>query len=440
MDRFSSRYPLYLSCLLNPASEITREAAKCVACGLCLPLCPTYTLLRDEAESPRGRLALMLALARNDLPTSAKLELHLARCLGCRACEKVCPSNVGYGMALDAARALLGSRHAAGTGSASRSVMLVQWLAEKPARMRILGKFLRLYQWSGLQWLLRKSRLLRLAGLGGLDGAIPKFTLAKKLTGVSPAPGKTKGRITLFTGCQADMADAPVLVAATRLLTRLGYEVQIPPAQGCCGALHLHDGQMTKATDLMRRNLAAFANGSDAIVSVSSGCAAMLGEYGKYMADESAKRFSGRVMDISQFLAGLDWPENIAFEPLPRRIAVHNPCTLTHVLRQEENPYKLLKRIPGAEIIPLPENNVCCGAAGTYHMTQAPIAEQLRAPKIGHLQRLAPDFLVTSNSGCATFLAAGLREAGLAVEVVHPVTLIERQTRGTGNEGRENNS
>ena len=223
------------------------------------------------------------------------------------------------------------------------------------------------------------------------------------------------------------MADSPVLAATIRLLTRLGYEVQVPPAQGCCGALHLHDGQTAKATDLMRRNLAAFANESDTIVSVSSGCATMLGEYEKYMDDETAKKFSGRVMDISQFLAGLDWPEDIAFGPLPRRIAVHNPCTLTHVLRQEENPCKLLKRIPGAEIIPLPENNVCCGAAGTYHMTQAPIAEQLRAPKIGHLQRLAPDFLVTSNSGCATFLAAGLREAGLTIEIMHPVVLLEKQ-------------
>ncbi len=432
MDRFSSRYPLYLSCLLNPASEITREAAKCVACGLCLPHCPTYTLLRDEAESPRGRLALMLALARNNLPPSAKLELHLSRCLGCRACEKVCPSNVGYGMALDAARALLGSRRVAGAGSASRAVMLVQWLAEKPARMRILGKFLRLYQWSGLQWLLRKSRLLRIVGLSGLDGAIPKLAPAKNFTGISLAQGKTKARITLFTGCQADMADGPVLAAAIRLLTRLGYEVQVPPAQGCCGALHLHDGQMTKATKLMRRNLNAFVDGDNTILSVSSGCAAMLCEYEKYMDDETAKKFSGRVMDVNQFLASLDWPENIVFEPLSRRIAVHNPCTLTHVLRQEEEPYKLLKRIPGAEIIPLPENNVCCGAAGTYHMTQAPIAEQLRAPKIGHLQRLAPDFLVTSNSGCATFLAAGLREAGLTIEIMHPIVLLEKQLQVAG--------
>lgn len=431
MDRFSSRYPLSLSCLLNPASEITREAARCVACGLCLPHCPTYTLLRDEAESPRGRLALMLALARDNLPPSAKLELHLARCLDCRACEKVCPSNVGYGMALDAARALLGSRRATDAETTNRAVTLVQWLAEKPARMRILGKFLRLYQWSGLQWLLRKSRLLRLAGLGGLDGAIPKLAPAKKFTGVTPARGKTKARITLFTGCQADMADGPVLAAAVRLLTRLGYEVRVPPEQGCCGALHLHDGRAAKAVELMQRNIAALANGSDVIVSVSSGCAAMLGEYGKYMDDETAKRFSGRIMDINRFLAGMDWPEDLVFQPLPRRIAVHTPCTAVNVLRQEEDPCKLLQRIPGAEIIPLPENNVCCGAAGTYHMTQGAIAKQLRAPKIGHLQRLVPDILVTSNSGCATFLAAGLREAGLAVEVVHPVVLLEKQLQVT---------
>jgi glycolate oxidase iron-sulfur subunit len=415
---------------LNPDFHIKHEAAKCVACGLCLPHCPTYNLLHDEAESPRGRLSLMLALAKNDLPLSARLEAHLARCLDCRACEKVCPSYVAYGRALDSARALIASQRAASARPANRSVALIQWLVEKPARMRRLGKLLRLYQGTGLQWLLQKSHALRLVGLNGFDAAVPKLQPRKTFAEIYPANNKPKGRIALFTGCQASLADQEILAASIRLLNRLGYETHVPPEQGCCGALHLHGGQTTKAAELMRRNISAFANGTDAIVSVASGCAATLCEYGKYLeADKSAENFSGRIRDINQFLADAVWLENIAFHPLPRRIAVHDPCTMTNVLRQEDKIYALLGKIPGAEIIPLPENKVCCGAAGTYHLTQAPIAEQLRAPKIDHLRRLAPDILVTSNPGCATFLAAGLRESGLAVEVMHPVTLLEKQLK-----------
>lgn len=415
---------------MSPDFHIKREAAKCVACGLCLPHCPTYNLLHDEAESPRGRLSLMLALAKNDLPLSAKLELHLARCLDCRACEKVCPSGVGYGQALDSARALIESQRATSARPANRTVTLIQWLVEKPARMKWLGKFLRLYQASGLQWLLRKSHALGLVALNGLDAAVPKLQARKAFAEIYPAKNKPKGRIALFTGCQASLTDQQVLAASIRLLNRLGYEAHVPPEQVCCGALHLHGGQTVKAAELMQRNITAFANGSDAIVSVASGCAATLCEYGKYLEDDkSAENFSGRIRDINQFLAEAAWPENIAFHPLSRRIAVQDPCTLMNVLRQQDKPYVLLAKIPGAEIIPLPENNVCCGAAGTYHLTQARIAGQLRAPKIGHLRRLAPDILVTSNSGCAIFLAAGLREAGLAIEVMHPVTLLEKQLK-----------
>ncbi len=318
-----------------------------MACGLCLPHCPTYNLLHDEAESPRGRLSLMLALAKNDLPFSAKLETHLARCLDCRACEKVCPSYVAYGLALDSARALIESQRAASARPANRSVALIQWLVEKPARMRRLGKLLRLYQGTGLQWLLQKSHALRLVGLNRLDAAVPKLQARKTFAEIYPAKNKPKGRIALFTGCQASLADQQVLAASIRLLNRLGYEVNVPPEQGCCGALHLHGGQTTKAAELMRRNIAAFANGSDAIVSVASGCAATLCEYEKYLEDDkSAEKFSGRIRDINQFLANAVWPENIAFHPLPKRIAVQDPCTLINVLRQKRQTVCLVAENP----------------------------------------------------------------------------------------------
>lgn len=416
--------------ILDSVTHIKQEATKCVACGLCLPHCPTYNLLQDEAESPRGRLSLMLALAREDLPLNAKLESHLARCLDCRACEKVCPSYVGFGLALDSARAVIESRRAAAGLPVSKTMSLIEWLVEKPTRMRRLAKLLRLYQRTGLQWLLRTSRMLRLLRLDNLDADIPRLEPQKDLAEFHPATNKSKGKVVLFTGCQADMADQPALASSIRLLKRLGFEVHVPAKQNCCGALHLHAGQNEKAIELMRRNIDAFTEGMEAIVCIASGCTATLGEYNKYLdGDERAAGFSARIRDINQFLEEAAWPEDFAFHPLPRRIAVHNPCTLTHVLRQEDKPYALLAKIPGAEILPLPENNLCCGAAGAYHLTQTPIARQLRDPKITHLERLAPDILVTSNPGCATFLAAGLREAGLATEVLHPVTLLARQLK-----------
>ncbi|MEK7717114.1 MAG: (Fe-S)-binding protein, partial [Pseudomonadota bacterium] len=364
-------------------------------------------------------------------PLSDKLELHLARCLDCRACEKVCPSYVSYGLALDSARALIESARESSASPAARSVSVLQWLVEKPHRVRTLGKFLWLYHRSGLQWLLRTSHLLKLFRFAELEANLLTSPPAPKAAAeIYPTERKSKGKVTIFTGCLTQVTDQQTLISAIRLLNRLGYEVHVPPDQGCCGALHLHSGLPEKTAEFMGRNIKAFADDTGPILCAASGCTATLGEYAKYREnDKSADRFSARVTDLNQFLAGLAWSSDIAFRPLKKRIAVHDPCSLTNVLRQEDKPYALLARIPGAEIIPLPDNSLCCGAAGTYHLTQTRIARQLRAPKIDHLRRLAPDILVTSNSGCAMYLAAGIREAGLAIEVMHPVVLLERQTQ-----------
>jgi glycolate dehydrogenase iron-sulfur subunit len=399
---------------------------------LCLPRCPTYGLLHDEAESPRGRLSLMLALAKGELRLNARLESHLARCLGCRACEKVCPSYVAYGKSMDSARALIETSHNRSAPPKARAVGILHWLVEKPRRTRILGRMLRLYQATGLQRLVRASRALQLFGLAELEADLQSVR-PQPLARIYPARGEPRGRVALFTGCLAQITDQPILMSAIRLLNRIGYEIHVPPAQGCCGAMHLHHGMGGKAAELMRRNIRAFDGTGDAILCVASGCTATLKEYANYLEDDgTAPPFSARVMDINRFMVEISWPSDVSFRPLAKRIAVHDPCSLTNVLRQEDKPYALLARIPGAEIIPLAENSVCCGAAGTYHLTQPLIARQLRAPKIADLERLAADILVTSNSGCAMYLAAGLRDAGLAMEVTHPVVLLERQMESAG--------
>lgn len=370
----------------------------------------------------------MLALAKAELPFSDKLELHLARCLDCRACEKVCPSYVSYGLALDSARALIESAREPSASPTARSVSILQWLVEKPDRIRTLDKILRLYRLSGLQWLLRTSRLLKLFRFAELEANLVSQPTPIAAAEIYPTERELKGKVTIFTGCLTQITDQQTLTSAIRFLNRLGYTVHIPPDQGCCGALHLHSGLPEKTAELMGQNIKAFIGDTGPILCAASGCTATLSEYAKYRErDKSADRFSARVTDLNQFLVGLAWPSDITFRTLSKRIAVHDPCSLTNVLQQKDKPYALLARIPGVEIIPLPDNSLCCGAAGTYHLTQTRIARQLRAPKINHLRRLAPDILVTSNSGCAMYLAAGIRDAGLAIEVLHPVVLLERQ-------------
>ena len=404
-------------------------------CGLCLPHCPTYLKTRDEGESPRGRIALMHALAGGELQLSARLEQHLDHCLACRACEAVCPSGVPYGELIDATRAEIKRRRPRPWPQRlARCIALDGLIARKPV-LRAAGNLLRAYQRVGLQRLARRSGVLRRLGLERMDALLPALPPRPRWRDYYPPRGELRGRVALFTGCVAELLDAPALHAAISVLTRLGLGVHVPSDQVCCGALHLHNGAPDQARRLAARNLAAFGSlDADAVVSVASGCGAQLREYDRLMhgcapEPDAVARFSLSVQDISQFLAGLAWPPEIELEPLPVRVAVHDPCSLTHVMRRPRDPYALLGRIPGIELTPLPDNARCCGAAGSYLLTQPGMAQALLEDKIAHLRALAPAVLVTSNISCALHLAAGIRQAGLAIEVLHPVVLLERQLK-----------
>lgn len=425
----SRLYP-YLSHVLDLAAEIKHEAGRCVACGLCVPLCPTYRKTLDEAESPRGRVALMLALARDELPWSRKLQAHLDLCLACRACERACPSGVAYGRLYDLTRAYIARTYPAAAPPGLLPRALLHAVSDVQ-RLERLGRLLHCYQRSGLQRVLRASGLLRLAGLSELEANLPALARPERFETFYPAAGRRRGAVALFLGCIARLTDIQTLRAALRVLTRLGYDVHVPSGQGCCGALHRHVGETQTAAALMRTNLRAFgATPLEAIVVTSSGCAAMMREYAQWLEDEpAAVAFSERVEDISDFLTAYGALDGCTFAPLARRIVVHDPCTLANVLRRAGGPYALLGRIPGTDVAPLPENTLCCGAAGIYHLTEPEMAKRLRADKLAHLERLAPDILATSNAGCAMYLAAALREAGVEMEVVHPVVLLERQWR-----------
>jgi len=404
-------------------------ADRCVMCGLCIPHCPTYALEGTENESPRGRISLMMGLARGQLSAQQPLLSHLDHCLGCRACEAVCPSAVPYGQLIDSMR---GRLHSLGQRRLPRITRrMLALLGARPGRLRRLGRWLYLYQRSGLKSLVSRFDRLLPPGLRRAHRLLPQVTRPAPKIRLHPAYTRVpvRGRVSLFSGCASRLFDAQTRDAAIFLLNRLGYVVDIPPEQGCCGALHLHEGDGQQAQALARRNLAAFGNGDQPILSTASGCSAQLREYTTLLGEDEAAGFSGRVEDITAFLARVPWPEAYRFEPLEVRVAVHESCLQRNVLKQSASNYELLRRIPGLEVLPLAGNPVCCGAAGSHMLSQPQQADALLAPKLASARELQAEILLTSNIGCALHIQAGLRRQGQAIEVLHPLTLLARQLR-----------
>lgn len=386
------------------------KADLCVKCGLCLPHCPTYGETRHEGDSPRGRIALMQGLASGLIANSAPLQAHLDGCLSCRRCEVVCPAKVPYGELLDAARSLQ-ARSDPAHGRLARRLM--PWLSRASLRA-LLRSLLRGLQRSGL-------RHLAWGPLRRWGNLLPAADTAIRIGGYqAPAQGL---RVALFRGCMNDIAERQTLNTLETLLQRAGFQLQPTPAQSCCGALAQHAGQTDLLTPRIAGNVRAFAD-TDHIVYAGSGCGATLREYGRL--DASASHFAQRVMDPHRLL-NLHWPAQVQLEALPLRVALHLPCTQQNVCGGSEDIVALLRKIPQLELLPLSTQNNCCGAAGTYFLSQPQMADQLLDHKLDELAALKPTLLLSSNIGCSLHLAAGLRRRGLKVPVRHPLALLAQQ-------------
>jgi glycolate oxidase iron-sulfur subunit len=398
--------------------DLLAELDRCVMCGMCSQHCPTYQLTADENESPRGRIALIAALSTEQIEADTTVQTHLEHCTGCRACESYCPSGVRFGAIMNEAKT---------------------WLPKQrgltPLKITPLASGgLRLYQQLGLQKIVRASGVLKPLGLAAKEGLLPRIPATPQWQDYYPADANIdpRGDVGLFTGCIANTFDREALDASRRLLNALGYGVHVPPTQTCCGAMALHSGQPEEANQPAQQNIDAFAAlDVQAIVHTASGCTAALSEYTQQLPD--AETFSDKVKDISQFLAGIEWPAELTIAPLPKTVALHTPCSLQNVLRQADAPQRLLQRIPQLEIAPLPKTTRCCGGAGQYMLEQANFAQQLREQTLDALNGINPqqqiDTLVTSNLGCALHLAAGLRERGQTIGVIHPVVLLYGRTK-----------
>ncbi|MCG2633784.1 MAG: (Fe-S)-binding protein [Gammaproteobacteria bacterium] len=405
-------------------AEIARNTEQCVKCGLCLPACPTYQLSGSEAESPRGRLALMQGAAVGALEGSPRFWQHLDSCLDCRACETACPSKVPYSRTLELSRRiLLRPADEQKTPVGRLGNLAIRRLLPYPDRIRRIGQLLRFYQRSGLQRLAQTMGFFGIQSLRRLDAELPRLSTPFRAGAkpVSHSPNSNPA-VALFTGCAATEFDSDTLRASEMLLTRFGFNVTLPPQQRCCGALPRHSGNHTLARDLLRQNLQAFAD-DPLIVTSATGCAAQLLDYRH---EPGGDGFSDRVRDIQTLLLE-SWPEGLVPQRLDRTIGLHLPCSQRNVLHTPDASTQLLRRIPGLSLIPVGDNRFCCGAAGSYHLSHRSTADELVNAKLDNLSETGITMIVSANYGCGLHLLRAAKERGLDLQVLHPVTLLARQ-------------
>jgi glycolate oxidase iron-sulfur subunit len=394
------------------------DADKCVKCALCLPHCPTYKVSKDEGESPRGRISLMQGFATGALEITPRLEAHLDQCLACRACEAVCPAEVPYGKLIDAARLEL-ERHGHGEPLHAR---LFAWAVRSNLRRRLLHRLLRLSERFGITAWVQKSGPKSWRRLARLLPEPPKPRRWDPVYEPRKASGES---VSLFLGCVADMSQPQVTASAIALLNALGIEVRIPEGQGCCGALDQHAGRPGQAARLARANLAAFT-GDAPILGTASGCTASLEEYDQ-VAGVDGMAFALRAQDIGAWLMRHPVLPKIEFKPWKARAVVQSPCTLRNVLRAEKAAVDLLRLIPELKVKPLPASLGCCGAAGSYMLTEPEKADAFADAYAAAIQEQKPDVLITSNVGCALHLKAALARRGVNIAVLHPVEVLAQQ-------------
>lgn len=405
------------------------ESLDCVHCGLCLMSCPTYRATGRETASPRGRIYLMRGLAEGRLEDPELLEEEAFACLGCRACETACPSGVRYGEMLEHTRAAV--------RSSQQGFDLAVWI-ERFALRQIVPKARRLRWMVGLLAIAQTLRLdrlgarilpRRLADMMKLLPTIPSRAERRRMPSFTPAIGERKGRVALFEGCVMPEFFGRVNDAARLVLARAGYDVVVPPSQGCCGALQAHSGDLAFAHDLARHNARVFGGDLgqlDAIIVTSAGCSAAMRD-AEHWLGEAGGVVAGGVRDVLEFLDEVCC--ELDLKPIAKRVCYDDPCHLIHAQGIAAGPRRLLRSIPELELVAHRNPEACCGAAGIYNLTQPEMSKRVLSPKIDALADAHPEIVATANPGCAMQLAAGLAERGIALPVVHPIELLEQASR-----------
>lgn len=407
------------------------ELYQCVHCGLCLDQCPTYRVLHIESESPRGRIHLVRAAAEGRIEPNERFGSHLNLCLMCRACETACPSGVKYGRIAEAARELLGPPGSP-LARAIQKFAFTQ-LLPSPQMLRTIARLLRFYQKSGVQRLVRALLPARLKEMEAMLPPIPDHFF-KPSADLLPAIGERRACVAMLGGCVMSLLFADINEATVQVLRRNGCDVLIPKAQGCCGALNIHNGETMMAKVMARRNIDTFLDaGVDAVIVNAAGCGAAMKEYGHLLRNdpayaEKAERFGWLVKDASEFLVGLG-----LIGPLGRiemTVTYQDPCHLAHGQKIRAQPRALLAAIPGLRLVEMEGSDRCCGSAGIYNLTQPEMSQELLKEKMISIAATSAEAAVAPNPGCMLQLGYGAKRYGPKLTVLHLMDLLDRAYSG----------
>lgn len=410
---------------IDAANQILR---KCVHCGFCTATCPTYVLLGDELDSPRGRIYLIKNMLESGEPADAKTVKHLDRCLSCLSCMTTCPSGVNYMHLVDAARAHVEETYRRPLFERLlRGVLAYTMPRPGLFRLSLIGAKLA----SPLAPVAKSFGATRIAALLGL---VPKRMPTPEHVGkpgTYPAAAGKKGRVALLMGCVQSVLDPGINAATIRLLNRLGYEVVVSGEEACCGSLTHHMGLEEDSLARARRSIDQWTRADvDAVIITASGCGTTIKDYGHMLRHdpayaEKAAAISAKARDVSEFLMAQDLPEAKG----GLRLAYHSACSMQHGQKIRTEPQRLLRRA-GFTVMEVPEGHLCCGSAGTYNILQPELASQLRDRKVANIDSLAPEAIATGNIGCITQIGLGTK-----IPIVHTVELLDWAYGGPKPEG-----
>jgi glycolate oxidase iron-sulfur subunit len=409
LTKDESKAPLYLDC---------------IHCGLCLSSCPTYRVLGSEMDSPRGRIYLMRAFDEGRAKITDSFVEHMFRCLDCRACETACPSGVHFGHMMEEMRGTITEQRPAHWITR----LVLRHIFPYPWRFHLASRMLQLYRAIGVQSVVRSTGLLKRIAprMAAAEALMPDLEMQRgvPLNAHYRAEGEKRGTVAFFTGCVMNSMMGAINRASVNLLTAAGYDVVVPPAQICCGALANHAGLRDTAKDMARKNIVAFPAGKlDGIIINAAGCGAMLKEYPVLI--DGAGEFSSKVKDITEFLVSTRIFERLK-KPLTRRVGYDDPCHLIHGQGIKLEPRKLLEAIPGIQLIEVEGADQCCGSAGIYNITQNELSMEILNRKMEKIQKANIEVLATGNPGCMFQFRYGAKKFGMNLEVVHPVELLAR--------------
>ncbi len=403
---------------------------KCVHCGFCTATCPTFLLLGDELDSPRGRIYLIKQMLEGGKPAEPEVVKHIDRCLSCLSCMTTCPSGVNYMHLVDEARSYIERTHTRPWADRMLRAVLAAVLPH-PGRLRAALSLARLAKpFAGV--FRHIPGMKPVAAMFELAPAALPSAREQPAVGSHAAQGKARGRVALLTGCAQSVLDPAINAATVRVLNRSGVDVVIPPNMGCCGALTHHMGKQDSALSFARRNVDVWTQeidgaGLDAIIINASGCGTTVKDYGYMLRLDAAyakkaERASAISRDITEYLASLDLPGPAQVSSL--KVAYHSACSMQHGQQIRQQPVELLKAA-GFEVSTVPEGHICCGSAGTYNILQPDIASRLRDRTIANIESTNPHVIATGNIGCMTQIASGT-----GIPVVHTVELLDWATGG----------